>query len=348
MERLSAKDLRTVLGVARDLGAIDQADRFRATLLVQLKRLVSYDIASWNVVSPRNLEAQISAVDPEDCREDGDEELLGAFLHQNPLVSATPGRVVKFSDYISLRELHRLDVYDLVYRPLKVERQMAFALPAPPASVIGVALNRRRPDFSERDRSVLEVAQPLITQAYERTATIALLSGMLSAFQSAAEVAAQAIIVLHPNGSIQFATPAAQAGLRELPAPDRPTRLPEPLDSWSQAQRRGVVGLSEPLSFANRTARFVRGGAGGFDAILLANAGQLSAAALHAAGLTLREAEVMVLVARGLTNTQIARELTLSERTVGKHLEHTYAKLGVSTRTAAVAWATGNGRASSH
>ena len=188
---------------------------------------------------------------------------------------------------------------------------------------------------------MLEVTQPLIFQAYERTAAITLLSGMLSAFQSAAEAAAQAIIVLHPNGSIQFATPAAQASLRELPTPDLPTRLPEPLASWSQAQRRTVVGLSEPLSFAKWSARFVRGGASGFDAILLSNAGQPSAAVLRAAGLTLREAEVLILVARGLTNTQIARELTLSERTVGKHLEHVYAKLGLATRTAAAAWATG-------
>jgi len=212
MERLSAKDLRTVLEVARDLGATDEADGFRASLLTQLKRLVPYDIASWNVVSPGSREAQISAVDPEDCREDGDEELLGSLLHQNPLVSATtPGRVLKFSDLISLRELHRTDVYDLVYGPRGVEHQMA-VLPAPPASVIGVALNRRRPDFSERDRRVLEVTQPLIFQAYERTAAITLLSGMLSAFQSAAEAAAQAIIVLHPNGSIQAPPPCGPPG----------------------------------------------------------------------------------------------------------------------------------------
>ncbi len=85
----------------------------------------------------------------------------------------------------------------------------------------------------------------------------------------------------------------------------------------------------------------MRGGASGFDAILLSNAGQLGPAALRDAGLTLREAEVLILVARGLTNTQIARELTLSERTVGKHLEHVYAKLGLATRTAAAAWAAG-------
>jgi DNA-binding CsgD family transcriptional regulator len=56
----------------------------------------------------------------------------------------------------------------------------------------------------------------------------------------------------------------------------------------------------------------------------------------HAAGLTAREAEVLCLVARGLTDQQTAHRLALSVRTVGKHLEHIYAKLGVTDRQAAV------------
>jgi DNA-binding CsgD family transcriptional regulator len=57
--------------------------------------------------------------------------------------------------------------------------------------------------------------------------------------------------------------------------------------------------------------------------------------------LTPREREVLKWVARGLTNAQVARELWLAPSTVRKHLENVYAKLGVSTRTAAVARAFG-------
>jgi DNA-binding CsgD family transcriptional regulator len=52
--------------------------------------------------------------------------------------------------------------------------------------------------------------------------------------------------------------------------------------------------------------------------------------------LTRREREVLELVAEGLTNAQIAARLWISCKTVGHHLESTYAKLGVHTRTAAV------------
>ncbi|HET6563042.1 MAG TPA: response regulator transcription factor [Marmoricola sp.] len=53
--------------------------------------------------------------------------------------------------------------------------------------------------------------------------------------------------------------------------------------------------------------------------------------------LSARELEVLGLVARGCANTDIARRLHLSETTVKSHLAHIYPKLGVSSRTAAVA-----------
>lgn len=56
-------------------------------------------------------------------------------------------------------------------------------------------------------------------------------------------------------------------------------------------------------------------------------------------GLTRRELEVLVGIARGATNRQVAQEMHLSDKTVGRHLANIYTKLGVSTRTAAVSWA---------
>jgi DNA-binding CsgD family transcriptional regulator len=52
--------------------------------------------------------------------------------------------------------------------------------------------------------------------------------------------------------------------------------------------------------------------------------------------LTPRHWELLRLVAAGHTNAQIARRLDVTEKTVGKHLENIYTRLGVSSRTAAV------------
>ena len=54
------------------------------------------------------------------------------------------------------------------------------------------------------------------------------------------------------------------------------------------------------------------------------------------ADLTDREIQILRLVAEGRTNNAIAHELQVSPRTVAKHLEHAYRKLGVSSRAAAV------------
>jgi DNA-binding CsgD family transcriptional regulator len=63
---------------------------------------------------------------------------------------------------------------------------------------------------------------------------------------------------------------------------------------------------------------------------------------LHAS-LTPREAEVARLIARGLTNRQIADALVISERTAGSHVYRLLGKLGFSTRAQVAAWAVSRG-----
>jgi predicted ATPase/class 3 adenylate cyclase/DNA-binding CsgD family transcriptional regulator len=59
----------------------------------------------------------------------------------------------------------------------------------------------------------------------------------------------------------------------------------------------------------------------------------------HPAGLTAREMEVLCLVAKGLTDAQVADRLVISPRTVNTHLTSIYSKLGVDSRTAATRYA---------
>ena len=62
---------------------------------------------------------------------------------------------------------------------------------------------------------------------------------------------------------------------------------------------------------------------------------------LLALGLTPREAEVLIWVARGKTTSEIALILSSRPATVSKHLDHIYQKLGVENRTSAAAYVTG-------
>jgi DNA-binding CsgD family transcriptional regulator len=56
-----------------------------------------------------------------------------------------------------------------------------------------------------------------------------------------------------------------------------------------------------------------------------------------------REREVAALVARGLTNRQLAAALGIAPRTANRHVEHVLTKLGVHSRAEVAAWATVRG-----
>jgi HD-GYP domain-containing protein (c-di-GMP phosphodiesterase class II) len=74
---------------------------------------------------------------------------------------------------------------------------------------------------------------------------------------------------------------------------------------------------------------------------ILAAAGHRASTTLRVwpAGLSEREVEVLRLVAQGLANREMARRLSIAEKTVGHHIQHIYNKLGISTRAAATLFA---------
>ncbi len=90
-----------------------------------------------------------------------------------------------------------------------------------------------------------------------------------------------------------------------------------------------------------------RAKAGALDAAMVRAvaeaAGQRRPDIEHPAGLTEREVEVLGLLARGLQTKQIARELHISPKTVDRHIQNSYRKVGVSSRAAATLFATENG-----
>jgi len=83
----------------------------------------------------------------------------------------------------------------------------------------------------------------------------------------------------------------------------------------------------------------VRGLLAGDGVRVPAQRGPRAATAAHPAGLTAREAEVLDLLAERLTNAEIADRLVLSPRTVDRHVSSVLAKLGVSKRSEAAAYA---------
>jgi DNA-binding CsgD family transcriptional regulator len=119
------------------------------------------------------------------------------------------------------------------------------------------------------------------------------------------------------------------------------------LDAPHEAARaRVLVGLAcrslgdeDTAALELETARAALRELGAVPAIAWADALADPAAQTDDHGLTRRELEVLRLVAAGRTNREIASALVISERTVARHLQNIFVKLGVSSRTAAGAFA---------
>jgi DNA-binding NarL/FixJ family response regulator len=117
-------------------------------------------------------------------------------------------------------------------------------------------------------------------------------------------------------------------------------------DQILQALDAGAVGYLLKDAEPDEIAKAVRAAARG-EAPLDPRAGRALLSARGSSspldGLSEREREVLRLVARGLPNKLIARELSISEKTVKTHLTNVFRTIGVTDRTQAALWAERNG-----
>ena len=149
----------------------------------------------------------------------------------------------------------------------------------------------------------------------------------------------------HAWGAVALASDDAGAALISL---RRAARVWQELEvPYETARARGLVGLAcralgddEAAAFELEAARGVFAALGAVpDLARVESLAQPEAPAADAHGLTPRELQVLRLVAAGKSNRDIASQLVLSEHTVARHVQNIFAKLGVSSRTAASAFA---------
>ncbi|HXB80537.1 MAG TPA: response regulator [Bradyrhizobium sp.] len=173
--------------------------------------------------------------------------------------------------------------------------------------------------------------------------------------RAALDVSGRFLLAISKQGKLVWATPQAQRLLSESLASGTGDEfvLPEPMMQWlEQAQKGKAKAKTQALSFPeNEQLRLQYMGKLGPNEFLLRLAKDTSADMpaefSSELGLTTREGEVLSWLSKGKTNRDIAQILGLSPRTVDKHLEQIYAKLGVENRTAAAAIATNTNRRNS-
>jgi DNA-binding NarL/FixJ family response regulator len=312
--------MRRTLDFLMEVETAPDLEAFARTVVGGVGTLIPADLISYNEVDPRTPKAFFLSNPAEAVPADA-EEVLERHMHENPLVvyhvRTRDGRARKWSDFITQRQLHDTALYDGLFGRIGIERQMVVLLPSEAPLLIAVVLMRSGGDFSEEERTLFDLLRPHLARAYTDAATRAALGGL----EAALDKGEQGVLVVGPGRRPAYATARATA-LVDAYFPDSGRELPAAVERWLAG------GAGTPLSVQQNGSRLVVRRVSR-TALLLEEERSL--------GLSAREAQVLRLAALGQTNRDIADELQISARTVKKHLERVYDKLGVRTRGQAVA-----------
>lgn len=268
-------------------------------------------------------------------------------MRQNPLIrhfeDTGDTRAMMWSDFITLDELHRTELYEEMFSVLGVDSQMAMTLPAPPGIVVGFAVNTGPEGFSERDRAVMNALRPHLAHAYRTIQLIDELSLVRRLLHTNGWTGALA----DTDGVVRAVTDDAHALEDESGVAIQVGEpLPDPMRSPFDADVRTYDGTTPAvLSGPTRLSEEADGVAAWHvpspiapHVVLVRSHVDAGRRRLDEAGLSPRQIDVALQLADGGTNAAIAVRMGMAEGTLRKHLERIYRSLGVTDRASAVAW----------
>ena len=328
MATLSVRDAERLLRFVADAESIGGAEPFTSELLVEVGRLVEADWVTYcelDRVRRRLLCSVGRAGDDYSGEEEIDPQVFWqVVVEEHPVCVAHQRGVfnaLKVTDFLTRAQLRRSRVYNLWLRPLGAEHELNVAIPSPLWHTKTFLFDRAGGrDFTERDRVVLDFLQPHVARLWQAARSRRLLEAALKELERAETGNGRGVVFLGSDASLEYASPPARRLLRDFFEPRHGERLPAELEEW--------LASGSPLLVRRRGARELTVERSDNTLVLHERRVEVD--------LTAREREVLAWVARGKTNPQIAELLWVSPGTVRKHLENVYAKLGVSTRTAAV------------
>lgn len=357
---ITRQDLEGVLNFVHDLydrRALEElADRTMAALarIVAAERIVYGD---FNIErQAARLAMQPAVVKEHDGTVDGAMNALAGLeqdFGNHPLfryyLQTSDGRAHKTSQVMTRLQFSRYCENDAFTRQFGARYQMGIFFPAGPTLVTAVLAMRGQRDFTERERALLNRLHPHLVRAFRNTAALTRMSRDVDALFELLEGPTSSVVVLSETGAVKRWTGQAKAWIAQYcrtPFPAGGDRLPDCFSDWYRRQLELVAQQTlapqprDPLVVEKNgrqlTAQLIPDHFHD-EHLLLLNEKRRDASwtALGEHGLTPRESEVLAWVAKGKTNADIGTILGLSDRTVQKHLEHIYQKLGVASRTTA-------------
>jgi DNA-binding CsgD family transcriptional regulator len=336
-------DTQLLLELVGEAYGFEDLEQYRHGILEIISRAVPCDRVGYNEITPDEVfEITVPGFDPSLAPR------FAALIYENPLLQrhaqTGDGRPYRISDLMDRPTFHGLALYQEFYRHIGIEWQVAFTLPARAPLIVGIALTRTHTDFTNREVQLLALARPHLMQAYRNAELSSVRKAMLVALEQGLDTLGQHVVVLDPGGRVEFATDGARRLLGDTLAGRR--GLPDEVSAWI-SQHHDPRAAAQPLvlraAAGTVLVRLLPNRRADRREVLLLESGtdELNVAALRSLGLTARQAETLRLAALGHTASETAAHMRIAPRTVEKHLQHVYAKLGVRSlpQAAATAWA---------
>lgn len=340
MTGLPPNDYNMLLSCIGELHAFrDRAALCEWLLEKAFPRLIASDWLSYNEVDLLSPEKSMAILKP---KSDNFFQVLfprfKELTHQHPLIvnqmQSANFPVRKISDFLTQDAYHRLELYQDVYRPMGVEYQIAVTIRLSASHVIAFALSRKQNDYDERDRTILELLRPHLVVAFNNLELLQNQKAKLEGIELALNELSSATLIVDLKGLILFHTGPG----RQWIGATMPGRLPEEIFDW--LNHCFATGARDALrwnsTYGEILIRAVPTASSERRLLVLSRQNALSspATAPDTSALSRRQQEVARWIREGKTNVEIARIMGISPRTVQKHIEHIFEKLGVESRVA--------------
>jgi DNA-binding CsgD family transcriptional regulator len=336
---MSARDVDALMSTVAELTAVRSVDDLRHDTVALLPKVVRTTLIAWNEVDLST--GHIEAVMTPERDWDGGPQAWAEHIGSHPVIAyfqaTNDGRPYAISDFLSEEAFHETGIYQHFYRHLEAEDQLSFVLPHPDL-LVGIALNREVRGFSQDDHRLANHLRPFLVQAYRNAAAFDRSRLLLEQMNTRMEADGEGLVLADTEGRLVDRTPGAADLLGRWFPSTEPTQMPQALADWLAV--RGHPGPAWPLILdrdgSRLLARRLPGPDHSLTSVLLTEPPVGRARnALLTVGLTGRQADVVAIMADGASNADIAERLDISIRTVDKHLQRAFDKLGVENRTAA-------------
>lgn len=345
--------MRQVLKFLQDLYALREKNAFTTHLVSSFPDLIPAEACTYNEMDGAHNQASYKLW-PDDFTPIKDaQEILGRFASQIPMHThweRGDGQALKISDFLSSPAYKKKEIYNEFYQPMRIPFTMGIALPVNRRCLVTIGHHRARKDFTERERTTLNVIQPHVLQAYANAQAVTHMQEELVKLHHAVERITQGLISVDARGLIQWSTVRARELLGHYFGERKRgySRLPDLLVRWIQCRKTQLEHMDgrpdkiTPMVIDRGSRQLnVRMVPEGDHCLLFLDEASAEATVEQLArlGLSRRETEILAWLVYGKTNPEIAMILGVSVRTVHKHMEHIYCKLGVENRHAAISLA---------